>query len=200
MRTVGKWVGILAVLATLALVESAWAGWGFGVSVGVPVYPRPCYRPYYRPVGVGVFVAPRPVILPPPVYVPAPVVIEQPVYQAAPLPRAVHSPRVDEAEMQQADVEHYLKLARNGAESARISAIIELGKMKAVTALDFLTATLARDGSPAVREAAARALGLIAAEASLEALQKAALADENPDVRRSASFSAEIIRGQLRRR
>jgi HEAT repeat protein len=84
-------------------------------------------------------------------------------------------------------------------ETLRRDAVLELGRMRALRAVDPLMVMLARDSSPRVREAAARALGLIDAPRSLNALNNAAQADNDPEVRRSAQFASDAIRGNMRK-
>jgi HEAT repeats len=83
-------------------------------------------------------------------------------------------------------------------EQVRRDAAMDLGRLKAATAVDPLVKMLATDTSPVARDAAARALGLIAAPQSLTALIQAAQGDDDRDVRHSAQFSVEIIRTNLR--
>jgi HEAT repeat protein len=75
---------------------------------------------------------------------------------------------------------------------------MQLGQLRATTAVQPLTATLAGDQSPVVREAAARALALIGSAQALTALQHAAQADPDRDVRHSAQFAVDIIRNNPR--
>jgi HEAT repeat protein len=72
--------------------------------------------------------------------------------------------------------------------------------MKCTRAVQTLTQALSNDSSPAVRESAARGLGLLGDASALAALQRAAQTDVDRDVRHSASFSAEILRSNLRGR
>ena len=77
---------LTAAVAALGWSSAAMAGVGVSIGFGGPVYYHP--HPYYRPYGVGVYLAPPPPVYyapPPRVYVvPAP----QPVYvQPAPTPQ-----------------------------------------------------------------------------------------------------------------
>src|SRR5262249_1203022 len=151
----------------------------------------PCYRPwgcpypyYYRPYPV--YVAPPPVVFAPaPVVVqPAPVVVPAPpvIRSQAPVPEVVtaSSPVTD---ARQLSGEKQLQRLQDGDEGARADAAIQLGRLKADSAVDALITCLAKDSSPAVRETAARALGLIAAPRSVSALARAGQVDSDRDVR-----------------
>jgi hypothetical protein len=66
-------------LAVAAFAALALFALPLGTAQAHPYY-RPYYRGYYRPyygprIGVGIYVAPRPVIVAPPVVVPAPVIV-----------------------------------------------------------------------------------------------------------------------------
>ena len=60
-------------------------------------------------------------------------------------------------------------------DTARSDAAIQLGRMKAASAVAALANVLAKDASPMVRDSAARALGLIGSPESLSALTHAAV-------------------------
>ena len=188
-------MGVLAIMALLALPRPADARVFVGVGLNFPFYYQPwapCYPYYaYRPV----YVAPPPVyVAPAPVYVqPAPVV--QPAYSAPsppaePAPQPIHPAAFTNA---QPDVDRHLQQLGNADERVRSQSVIELGRMRAYRAADPLAATLAGDPSPVVRETAARALALIGSRQALPALQRAALADADRDVRHSAQFAIEVI-------
>jgi HEAT repeat protein len=180
----------------LATAESQLhAGWGVGVRIGGPVYYRPWgyYYPYY-PYG-AFYVAPPPVVVES-----APVVVQQaPVVQAinpvapSPLPSSaiLRSSQIQSAG--QHDIAGYLQQLRDPDEHVRSDSVLQLGRLKIVSAVDPVAATLAGDRSPLVREAAARALALIASPKALPALQHAALADPDRDVRHSAQFAVDVI-------
>jgi hypothetical protein len=201
-------LGIVLGLATTAATVEAHGFIGVGVNIGFPVYPRPyCgpyYYPYYRPypvyVGPAVYVAPPPpvVIEQPPVYVPAAVVRTTPTpgtpsspYQEPPIAQRPQ-------DVKQADISRHLPLLNDADERTRSDAAMDLGRLKAQSAIDVLCSVLTNDKSALVRESAARALGLIASPRALGALQNAAQVDNDRDVRRSAQFSAEVIRANLR--
>src|SRR4029077_13487238 len=93
-------------------------------------------------------------------------------------------------------VDGYLAALTNPTEQVRLDSVGQLGRMKAVRAVDPLAATLAGDQSPAVREAAARALGIIGAKSALPALNRAAQLDSNHDVRLTAKYAMEIIQSK----
>jgi hypothetical protein len=97
------------------------------------------------------------------------------------------------------DAERLMQLLHDPGEGARISAVMQLGRNRALQAVEPITQMLNGDSSPLVRDAAARALGLIASPSSLKALQTAAQADDDREVRHSAQFAAEVIRSNLRR-
>src|SRR5262249_42863388 len=154
-----------------------------GLNFGVP-----CYRPwgyydyyYYRPYPV--YVAPAPVVVQP-----APIAV-QPAATAPAVSRSEPAPELHPVNYaHQADMDRNLHQLADANEQTRMAALMELGKMKAVQAVDPVAATLAGDKSPAVREAAARALGLIGSPRGLTALKYAAQADGDRDVRHSAAF------------
>jgi hypothetical protein len=185
------WKLVLAAAVGTLFPWTAQAGWGVGVSVGVPVYPRPwygypCYRPYY----------PYYVVPPPIVVAPAPVVQAVPVAPVytppAPAPSTV-------ADTRSGDVDRYLLQLNDPDPQTRTDAILQLGRLRSRKAIDPLGRILASDRSSAVREAAARSLGMIGAAGGLGALQRAASADDNQEVRQSAQFAAEVIRASLQR-
>ena len=197
----------LAGLALTGAGADLQAGWSVGVRLGVPVYYGgwgPYYYPYYpyypyRPV----YVAPPPLVVesapvvaqPVPVLPPAPVSVSgvQAVSQTAPSalpPTIVRSQAQDVA---QPDISRYLQQLRDPDERVRADSVLQLGRLRALAAVDPLAATLAGDRSPLVREAAARGLGLIGSPKALPALQHAALADPDRDVRHSAQFAVDVV-------
>jgi len=200
-------VGVAVLLAAFT-PQAEGRGWvRVGIGIGFPVYPAPWYGPYcypyYQPYPV--YAAPAPVYLAPPqtVLQPAPTAY-QPVQAVRPLEARSQSydetappPRTSDAH--QADINRSLQQLSNQEERARSDAALELGRMKAQQAIDPLCTMLNTDRSPLVRETAARALGLISNVRALSALQNAALADSDREVRHSAQFSAEVIRGNLRK-
>lgn len=94
-------------------------------------------------------------------------------------------------------VDALVRQLSQSSETARRDAAIQLGRMKASSAVDALVNILAKDTSPIAREGAARALGLIESRTSLSSLIYAAQADDDREVRRSAQFAVEAIRSNL---
>lgn len=185
-------------------VAPAHAGWGIGIGIGFPVYrPWGYYHPYYYPYP-AVYVAP------PPVYVtPAPVYAYSPVYQTAAPPLAA-PPAADAAQgssitpaaantVSQQNNGGLIQQLSHPDEQTRADAAMQLGRLKAMNAIDPLAATLSGDRSPLARDAAARALGLIGSPKALTALKYAAQADTDRDVRHSAQFSIEVIQSGMKR-
>jgi hypothetical protein len=189
----------LAVLVVLGLATGpaqAWhgcGGWGIGINLGPPCYWGPWY---YRPYPYPVYVAAPSVVVQP-----APVVVQQGV--SAPAVQRSGSAPAPELEPvsygNAADIDRNLQLLSDPNDQTRVGAVMALGKMKAVRAVDPVAATLAGDRSPSVRDAAARALGLIGSPKGLAALKYAAQADSDRDVRHSAQFAVEIIQGNMKR-
>jgi HEAT repeat protein len=91
------------------------------------------------------------------------------------------------------EIDHHLQQLADPDERVRAETVMQLGRLRASSAVDPLAATLAGDRSPSVREAAARALALIGSPKALPALQQAALADGDRDVRHSAQFAIEVV-------
>lgn len=175
-----------------ASVGHCGGGISIGVGFGFPLY-RPCYPCYggyyYRPYPV--YMAPPPVIVQPaPVVQTVPVV--QPVYTSPPpAPVVAHAAP---AEGQNGEVERLMQQLADPNEHVRADCVMQLGRLRAQSAIDPLAATLAGDRSPVVREAAARALGLIGSPKAMPALQQAAQVDTDRDVRHSAEFALEVVR------
>ena len=197
-----------AILVLATCFTSAQAGpyTSWSVSVGGPVYrpyyPYPYYGyGYYRPAYYG----PAPIYLeaPPMVVVPSRAAACSPcaqpsVSQASPIPS---EPPVIQIGAQletpaTTSVEGHLANLRNPSEAVRANSVLELGRMRAATAVDPLNATLAGDQSPVVRDAAARALGMIGSPRSLTVLMHSGQADADRDVRRSAQFAVDVIRSR----
>jgi HEAT repeat protein len=86
----------------------------------------------------------------------------------------------------------------DATDTVRRDAALELGRMKAASAIDALTNVLQKDASPIARDGAARGLGLIGSPQSLRALIYAAQADNDREVRHSAQFAVQVIRENLR--
>jgi len=172
------------------------AGWAVGVRVGGPVYYRswdPYYYPYYP--YRAVYVEPPPVVVQS-----APVIVQSassvPAVNPAtpaplPPPAILQSSQIQNAA--QPEINRYLQQLRDADERVRSESVLQLGRLKALAAIDPVAATLAGDRSPLVREAAARSLGLMGSPKGLPALQHAALADPDRDVRHSAQFAVDIV-------
>jgi hypothetical protein len=199
---------LLAGVVLVGLPLAAHAGGFIGVNIGIPI--GGCYRPYYyhpyaypgyyyyRPYP-AVYVAPPPVVVQPVPLVEA--VPAQPVYPApataaaptlAPVPATTI--RATSGETRQGEIDNCLAHLANPDEKVRADMAIQLGRLRALRAVDSLDNTLLRDPSPTVRDSTARALGLIGSNASLTALDQAAQSDGDRDVRRSAQYAAEVIR------
>jgi len=161
-------------------------GYGPGIYLGVGFYPGYGYYGDY-PLAIAV---------PPPVaVVPAPVLVSPPAAsQAPPLPLQ----ELDQRELPAPDPG--LKQLNDPSPSARVEAVMRLGRSRVQSAVPSLIQLLSRDSSAQVREAAARALGLIGSPQALSALQTAGLADDDPEVRHSAQFAIEVVRNNLRGR
>jgi hypothetical protein len=173
------------------LAQAGHGGWSVGVRIGDPF----CYRPwygygYYRPYPV--YVAPGPIyVTSPPVIQQVPVqTVVQPVYQAPAPPVVAHSANADGWQI---EVDRHLQLLADPNDRVRADSALQLGRLKAQSAIDPLAATLAGDRNPEVREAAARSLGLIGSMKALPALQHAAQADTDRDVRHSAQFAVDVV-------
>jgi hypothetical protein len=199
--------------------------WGLGISIGLPVYyPRPYGYPYYyyQPYPY-VYAAPAPLIVPPsPVIVQPAAVVQtaQPAVAApaapvpaAPAPAPARAPalgpppsvapvstgiiQANNSESA-ARVEQLLQLLSSPQDNARRDAALDLGRLKATSAVQPLIRMLSSDTSPVARDGAARALGLIGSSQGLTALIQAAQLDADRDVRHSAQFAVEVIRTNLR--
>jgi hypothetical protein len=176
------------------------AGWGVGVRVGGPVYYRP-WDPYYYPYYPYPY-AYRPVYVEsPPVIVQSAPVFVQPASAVQALNPGTPAPLPPPAVLQssqiqyaaQPEIDRCLHQLRDADERVRSDSVLQLGRIKAISAVDSVAATLAGDRSPLVRETAARSLGLMGSPKALPALQRAALADPDRDVRHSAQFSVDVI-------
>lgn len=191
--------------------------WSIGLNFGFPGYYGGYYRPWYGP---GPYYAPYPYYVEPaPVIVrPAPVVIQQPATVVMPAP-AVASPapayvppapaptaqtppapvvRATSETPTSSRVESLLSQLSDANETTRRDAAMDLGRAKALKAIEPLINVLTKDSSPIARDAAARALGLIGSQRGMNALIYAAQADNDRDVRHSAQFAVEVIRTNLR--
>ena len=84
-----KLLAVAALLACTAVASTAKAGVTLGIGIGIPAYPYHRYYPYYRPYGVGVYVAPAPVYYypPPPAYYVPPPAYAAPAYPAPAYPQ-----------------------------------------------------------------------------------------------------------------
>jgi hypothetical protein len=206
---------ILAMSIWLGLAAAAaQAGVRVGIGIGLPGpywggwYPGYPYYPYYypRPVYVvpppAVYVAPAATVVQPASPPPAEQPSTPPESKPLPQPRQVQPepapPPIKQvnADERRATIDGYLAALTNPTEQVRLDSVAQLGRMKAIRAVDPLAATLAGDQSPAVREAAARALGIIAAKSALPALNRAAQMDTNHDVRLTAKYAVEIIQSK----
>jgi hypothetical protein len=192
---------VLLALSPLVPQAQAWVGVRLGIALPLYVGPGPYYYggpyPYYAPT----YVAPPPVV-----YQTAPVVSSAPptpstttssAYQPAPT-TASPNHAVPALTVAPASVDALVRELSNATDTVRRDAALELGRLKAVGAVDALISVLAKDPSPAARDAAARALGLIASPQGLNALIYAAQADNDREVRHSAQFAVEVIRSNLR--
>lgn len=112
-------------------------------------------------------------------------------------PVAAHPVPNDPARVErQHEIGEHLRQLADANEGVRLDAVTQLGRMRAVRAIDPLAATLAGDQSPAVRVAAAHSLGLIASPKALPALNRAIQVDPDRDVRKAAEFALEIIQSR----
>ena len=75
--------------------------------------------------------------------------------------------RIPSARVPPVDINYYLQQLRNPDERVRADSVLQLGRLKVISSVDPLAATLAGDRSPLVREAAARALALIGSPKAL---------------------------------
>jgi hypothetical protein len=110
--------------------------------------------------------------------------------------RPVPTDRPPAGSARQQEIGQHLQQLSDANEGVRIDAVTQLGRMRALRAIDPLAATLAGDQSPAVREAAAHSLGLIASPKALPALNRASQSDSDRDVRKAAEFAVEIIQSR----
>jgi HEAT repeats len=216
MRKILFALALVIVLALSPFAQQAQAWVGVRIGIGVPLYvgPGPYYygSPYYYAPPTYVVPAPQVIYQTPPAtvaYPPAqapseaiptaPAKSPAPAGQSAapaPLPTVANVMTVNNQATPQ--VEALMQQLGQASETARRDAAIQLGRMKAQSAVNALVTILAKDSSPLAREGAARALGLIAAPASLNALIYAAQADDDREVRHSAQFAVEVIRSNLR--
>jgi hypothetical protein len=200
MKTIrGFILASIALLGASAIPAQAGGHWGVGINIGFPVYYRPYYPCYgypwyYRPYPLYYY-APAPVVVQPTVAVqPAPVAqVAQPVY-SPPAPTPITTAHLQPVSSQQSEITRNLDQLANASDQVRKESALQLGRLRALDAVDPLAATLAGDRSPQVREAAARGLALIGSSKALPALEQAARADTDPTVRHSAEFSIDVIR------
>jgi hypothetical protein len=216
MRKVLLTFALFVLLGLTPLAEQAQAWGGVRIGIGIPLYVGPGpyyygypYRYYYPPTYVVpapqvVYQAPPPLVAAPPApglseavpNAPLPQANAAPAPGAAPLPPVTNVIPVSNQASPQVDaLVRQLSLA---SETARRDAALQLGRLKANSAVDALVNVLGKDVSPVARDGAARALGLIGSPTSLKALIYAAQADEDREVRRSAQFAVEVIRSNLR--
>jgi HEAT repeats len=200
--------GTLMALVLFAAGTQGQAGWSIGVGIAGPAYYRPyapCYYPYYpyypyRPVYLSpppVVVESAPVVLQPlPAPLPAATFTQpsgQPPSQPTPSPLPASVVRAQAQEVPPTEIARCVQQLRDPDERVRTDSVLQLGRLRALSAVDSVAATLAGDRSPMVREAAARALGLMGSPKALPALQHAALTDPDRDVRHSAQFAVDIV-------
>jgi hypothetical protein len=210
---------ILLGLTPFAQKAQAWVGVRIGIGVPLYVGPGPYYYgygyPYYYPPAV---VVPAPQVVyqtapvaaapqvvtqtPPPAVAVAPAPAQS---EALPAPRAIAVPAstplanvITVSNQASPEIDALVRQLSQASETARRDAALQLGRLKANSAVDALANLLAKDSSPLARDGAARALGLIASPASLKALIYAAQADDDREVRHSAQFAVEVIRSNLR--
>jgi len=210
---------LLIFLGLTPLAQQAQAWVGVRIGIGLPIYvgPGPYYygSPYYYPPN---YVVPAPQVAYPPSpstvvapsspapneAIPTPPAKSEtaaPISQmagAAPLPSVTNTIAVSNHQPSP-QVDALLQQLSQTNDAARRDAALQLGRMKASSAVNALANILTKDTSPIAREGSARALGLIASPASLNVLIYAAQADEDREVRRSAQFAVEVIRSNLRR-
>jgi HEAT repeats len=219
MRKILLTCTLFLLLGLSPLTQQAQAWGRISIGIGLPLYvgPGPYYYGYpYRYYYPPTYVVPAPAVVyqaaPPPTVVasPAPSQGESvpapapqtnaapvPVVQGpAPLPRVTNV--IPLSNQSSPEIDALVRQLSQTNDTARRDAAIQLGRLKATSAVDALTNMLAKDASPIAREAAARGLGLIASPTSLKALIFAAQADDDREVRRSAQFAVEVIRSNLR--
>jgi hypothetical protein len=222
MRKIKLALAFTLVLAVGPLAQNAQAWVGVRIGIGVPLYvgPGPYYYggyPYYYPPPV--YVAPAPAVVyqtaPPAVVVrssspdtsepipapqspPAPIPVPPSSAPPAAYAPPVISNVVPVSNQSSPQVDAAVRRLSDGNETVRRDAAIELGRLKALSAVDALASVLTKDPSPIARDGAARGLGLIASPRCLNALIYAAQADNDREVRHSAQFAVEAIRSSLR--
>ncbi len=202
-------------LSPFAQQAQAWVGVRIGIGVPLYVGPGPYYygSPYYYaptyvvPAPQVIYQTPPATVAYPPAQAPAPSeAIPTPPARSpaptnqtaapAPLPSVTNVMAVNNQATPQ--VEALVQQLAQASETGRRDVALQLGRLKAQSAVNPLATILAKDNSPIAREGAARALGLIASPASLNALIYAAQADDDREVRHSAQFAVEVIRANLR--
>ena len=214
MKKIVLTFALLMLLGLTPLTQQAHAWGSVRIGIGLPLYvgPGPYYygpRYYYPPTyvvpapQVVYQTAPPTVAIQPPTgsseAVPPPQINVAPapvIPSAAPLPPVTNVIPLSNQSSPQIDA--LMAQLSHTSETARRDAALQLGRMKANSAVDALVNVLAKDASPIARDGAARGLGLIASPASLKALIYAAQADDDREVRRSAQFAVEVIRSNLR--
>jgi HEAT repeats len=217
MRKILLTFALFMFLGLTPLTQQAQAWGGVRIGIGLPLYVGPSpyyygypYRYYYPPA----YVVPAPQVVyqtapPTVVALPAPGLSE--AIPAAPAPQANAAPVTPSAaplpfvtnvipasNPASPQVDALVRQLTETSETARRDAALQLGRLKANSAVDALVNVLAKDSSPIARDGAARALGLIASPTSLKALIYAAQADDDREVRHSAQFAVEVIRSSLR--
>jgi hypothetical protein len=200
---------LLLAAGPLAQNAQAWVGVRFGIGIPLYVGPGPYYSyPYYYPPA---YVAPAPTVVyqtAPPTVVGSPpptTEILPPPQSRTPLstPPPANSPPglinvIPASNKVSPQVDAIVRQLGDANDTVRRDAAVELGRLKALNAVDALVNVLSKDTSPIARDGAARGLGLIASPRSLNALIYSAQSDNDRDVRHSAQFAVEVIRSNLR--
>jgi hypothetical protein len=224
MKKIMLTFALFTVSALTPLAQEAHAWVRVGIGIGVPLYvgPGPYYYgyPYYYP---PTYVVPGPAVVyqtaPPatpvpaaPVPAPAPApqrseAVAPPQAYAAPAPvtpganplvAPVANNVIPVSIQSSPEIDALVKQLSQPSDTGRRDVALQLGRMKAESAVNPLVNMLQKDTSPIARDGAARSLGLIASPTSLKALIYAAQADDDREVRRSAQFAVEVIRSNLR--
>jgi hypothetical protein len=209
MKKLPLTLALFTLLALSPFAQNAQAWVGVRIGIGVPLYygPGPYYPyPYYYP---PYYAAPAPAVVYQTAPAPAPVVVRSPESEALPAPLAPPTTSYSTPEPaplkvvpvnheSPAQVNALLQRLSDPNETARRDAAMDLGRLKAQSAIDPLVTVLSKDSSSVARDGAARALGLIGSSRCLNALIYAAQADNDREVRHSAQFAVEVIRTNLR--
>jgi hypothetical protein len=205
------WGGVRIGIGIPLYVGPGYYGYGYGYPYA---YPYPYYAPGYVVPAAPVYqvapatVAPSYQLPPPATVVPAPTAAANntaPAPYVAPAPTATTAPTFQAAAAvipasnrttPQADA--LVRQLADPSDTVRRDAALELGRMKALSAIDAITNVLQKDSSPVARDGAARGLGLLGSAQAMRALIYAAQADNDREVRHSAQFAVQVIRENLR--